>query len=34
MMALRIARLRRRFGLTAAQAALIALLAYGEGGDE
>ncbi len=34
MMALRNARLRHRFGLTTAQATLVALLAYGEGGDE
>ena len=31
MTALRIARLRRRYGMTPAQAALVAALAYGEG---
>ena len=31
MMALRIARLRRRHGMTFAQAAALALLIYGEG---
>ena len=31
MMALRIARLRARYGLTASQAALVAALAWGNG---
>lgn len=33
MKALQIAKLRRAFGLTAQQAALLAALAFGEGGD-